>query len=310
MQAIVRDAMAHGAVGFASSTSPAHNGEGGLPMPSRLASDAEMAALVAAMGEGGRGVYMLTKGGHTPMPFLESLAAATGRPVMVAALLHNSVAPRAVFDDLDAIAAANARGHRLLGQVSCCPLTMDFTLASPYPSKGWRAGSRRSAQSGAALEAVLADRAFRDGVRAELATPTTFRLFNSEWDKVHVVETTRPEHARARAAQHRRRSPPTRARDPLDAMLDLALADDLKTVFTAQLLNSDEGAVGRMLNHPHSIVSLSDAGAHLTFFNDAGFGLHLLGHWSRELGAMSLAEAVRRLTSHPAERARAGASAA
>ncbi|HEY3635971.1 MAG TPA: amidohydrolase family protein, partial [Caldimonas sp.] len=55
------------------------------------------------------------------------------------------------------------------------------------------------------------------------------------------------------------------------------------------------------LNHPHSIVSLSDAGAHLTFFNDAGFGLHLLGHWSRELGAMPLAEAVRRLTSHPAD---------
>ena len=83
-------------------------------------------------------------------------------------------------------------------------------------------------------------------------------------------------------------------------MLDIALVDDLKTVFTAQLLNSDEDAVGRMLNHPHSIVSLSDAGAHLTFFNDAGFGLHLLGHWSRDLGTMSLAEAVRRLTSHPA----------
>jgi N-acyl-D-aspartate/D-glutamate deacylase len=84
-------------------------------------------------------------------------------------------------------------------------------------------------------------------------------------------------------------------------MLDLALAEDLATVFTAQLLNSEEDAVGRMLNHPHSIVSLSDAGAHLTFFNDAGFGLHLLGHWSRDLGAMPLAEAVRRLTSHPAD---------
>ena len=67
------------------------------------------------------------------------------------------------------------------------------------------------------------------------------------------------------------------------------------------LLNSDEEAVGRMLNDPHSIVSLSDAGAHLTFFNDAGFGLHLLGHWSRDRGTMSLAEAVRRLTSHPAK---------
>ena len=124
-------------------------------MPSRLASDAEMAALVGAMGEGGRGVYMLTKGGHTKVSFLESLAAATGRPVMVAALLHNSVAPRAVFDDLDAIAAANARGHRLLGQVSCCALTMDFTLASPYPgrrSDELEAGARpvgRRAQGGA-----------------------------------------------------------------------------------------------------------------------------------------------------------------
>ena len=299
MQAIVRDAMANGAVGFASSTSPAHNGEGGLPMPSRLASNDEMAALVGAMGESGRGVYMLTKGAHTRVAFLESLAAASGRPVMIAALLHNSVAPGAVFDDLDAIAAANARGRRLLGQVSCCALTMDFTLASPYPVEGLASWKPALGKSGAELAAVLADRAFRDGVRAELKTATTFRLFNSEWDKVHVVETTR-----SGLARHEQRSIAAIAaddgRDPLDTMLDIALLDDLKTVFTAQLLNSDEDAVGRMLNHPHSIVSLSDAGAHLTFFNDAGFGLHLLGHWSRDLGTMSLAEAVRRLTSHPA----------
>ena len=299
MQAIVREAMAHGAVGFASSTSPAHNGEGGLPMPSRLASDAEMAALVGAMGEAGGGVFMLTKGGHTPMPFLESLAAATGRPVMVAALLHNSVNPGAVFADLAAIAAANTRGHRLLGQVSCCPLSMDFTLASPYPVEGLVSWKPALGLSGAALEAVLSDRSFRDGVRAELATPTTFRLFNSEWDKVQVVETARAENQRLEQRSIAEIAAAT-GRDPLDTMLDLALDEGLATVFTAMLLNSDEDAVGRMLNDPHSIVSLSDAGAHLTFFNDAGFGLHLLGHWSRDRGAMSLAEAVRRLTSHPA----------
>jgi N-acyl-D-amino-acid deacylase len=299
MQAIVREAMAAGAVGFASSTSPAHNGEGGLPMPSRLASDEEMAALVGAMGEGGRGVYMLTKGGHTPVPFLESLAASTGRPVMVAALLHNSVNPDAVFKDLDAIAAANARGHRMLGQVSCCPLSMDFTLASPYPVEGLASWKPALGVSGAALEAVLADRSFRDAVRAELSTPTTFRLFNSEWHKVQVVETARPDLQRFEQRSIAEIAAEA-GRDPLDAMLDLALADGLKTVFTAMLLNSDEDAVGRMLVDPHSIVSLSDAGAHLTFFNDAGFGLHLLGHWSRERGTMSLAEAVRRLTSHPA----------
>jgi N-acyl-D-aspartate/D-glutamate deacylase len=251
------------------------------------------------MGEGGRGVYMLTKGAHTTMPFLESLAAQSGRPVMVAALLHNSVAPRAVFDDLDAIAAANERGHRLLGQVSCCPLTMDFTLASPYPVEGLDRWKPALGLSGAALRSVLADAAFRAGVRAELAAPTTFRLFNGEWDKVHVVETLRARNARLEQRSIAEIAAAT-GRDPLDTMLDLALDEDLATVFTAQLLNSDEEAVGRMLNHPHSIVSLSDAGAHLTFFNDAGFGLHLLGHWSREVGAMSLAEAVRRLTSHPA----------
>ena len=90
-------------------------------------------------------------------------------------------------------------------------------------------------------------------------------------------------------------------KDPLDLWFDLALEDNLATVFVALTLNSDERAVGEMLRHPSSMVSLSDAGAHLTFFNDAGFGLHLLGHWVRELGVLSLAEAVRQLTSLPAE---------
>ncbi|HTS20765.1 MAG TPA: amidohydrolase family protein [Casimicrobiaceae bacterium] len=299
MQSLVRESMEAGAVGFATSTSPAHNGEGGLPMPSRLADEREMRALVRAMGESGRGVYMLTKGGQTAVAFLESLAADSGRPVMIAALLHNGTNPGAVFADLEAISAANARGRKLIGQVSCCPLTMDFTLSSPYPVEGLASWKPALGLQGDALEAALADRAFRDAVRAELASPASFRLFNGEWGKVEVVETS-PAHAAYEqrtiadiaAAEHR---------DPLDVMLDLALSEGLRTVFTALLLNSDEDAVGRMLNHPHSLVSLSDAGAHLTFFNDAGFGLHLIGHWARERGAMSIAEAVRRLTSHPAQ---------
>ena len=95
------------------------------------------------------------------------------------------------------------------------------------------------------------------------------------------------------------------------------VAEDLQTVFTAQLLNSDEDAVARLLTHPHSLVSLSDAGAHLTFFNDAGFGLHLMGHWARDRGAMSLEQAVHKLTAQSADlfgfadrgRLRAGAAA-
>ena len=146
---------------------------------------------------------------------------------------------------------------------------------------------------------MLADPQFRDGVRAELAATTKFRLFNGEWGKVQIVETARAAHAHYEQ-QSIAGIAAIDGRDPLDVMLDLAIAEALQTVFTAQLLNSDEAAVGRLLTHPHSLVSLSDAGAHLTFFNDAGFGLHLLGHWARELGVMSMSDAVRRLTSQPA----------
>ena len=296
MRALVLEGMRAGAVGFASSTSPAHNGDGGLPMPSRLADEAEMRALVGALKEAGRGVFMLTKGGHTKVGFLEELAAQCARPVVIAALLHNSTNPRAVFQDLDEIAQANARGHRLVGAISCCPLSMDFTLHSPYTFEGLESWKPALPLKGAAYAAMLKDQAFRDGVRAELARPAHFRLFNAQWDQVEVVESARKDveqrtiGALARAA----------GRDPLDLMLDLALEENLDTVFNAMLLNSDEAAVGEMIRHPASLVSLSDAGAHLTFFNDAGFGLHLLGHWVRERGALTLEQAVQRLTSAPA----------
>jgi N-acyl-D-amino-acid deacylase len=296
MREVVLQALRAGAIGFATSTSPAHNGAEGRPMPSRLADEAELAALVGTLGEHGRGVFMLTKGGHTPMAFLERLAAESRRPVVVAALLHSSTAPDAVFADMRAIAAANARGHRLLGAVSCCPLSMDFTLRSPYTFEGLGAWQEALPLKGEAYERKLADGAFRAAVREEISRPASFRLFNGEWQKVQVVQCARRELEGRTIAELAAEG----RSDPLDAMLDLALAENLQTVFSALLLNSDEAAVGRLLADPHALVSLSDAGAHLTFFNDAGFGLHLLGHWTRELGALRLEEAAWRLTGQPA----------
>ncbi len=296
MRDLVLEGMRAGAIGFASSTSPAHNGDGGLPMPSRLADDAELRALVGALKDAGRGLFMLTKGGQTKISFLEELAAASTRPVVIAALLHNSTNPGAVFADLDAIAQANARGHRLVGAISCCPLSMDFTLHSPYTFEGLESWQPALPLKGAAYAAKLKEKAFRDAVRAELSRPAHFRLFNGQWDQVEVVQSARKECEQRSIGALARES----GRHPLDAMLDLALAENLDTVFSAMLLNSDEAAVAEMLRHPASLVSLSDAGAHLTFFNDAGFGLHLLGHWVRERGVLTLPEAVRRLTSAPA----------
>jgi N-acyl-D-amino-acid deacylase len=300
MRQLALEGLEAGAIGFATSTSPAHNGEGGLPMPSRLASDDELEALVMSLKDADRGLFMLTKGGHTRIDFLERLAERSGRPVVVAALLHNSTNPDAVFADLDAIEAARRRGRRMIGAVSACPLTNDFTLRSPYPVEGLESWKPALSLKGAEYRALLASRSFRDSVRAEIARPAVFRLFNGEWDKVQVVE-VRDERNRGLEQRSIEQLAGAAGADPLDFMLDLALEEDLDTVFTAVLLNSDETAVGRILRHPASLVSLSDAGAHLTFFNDAGFGLHLLGHWVRDLGVLALPEAVRKLSSQPAD---------
>jgi N-acyl-D-amino-acid deacylase len=299
MADIVREAMSAGAIGFATSTSPAHNGEGGKPMPSRLACDNEMMALTNAMGEQQKGVYMVTKGGHMSIDFLESLAIESKRPIMIAALLHNNTNPTGVFKDLEGIASANARGNHLIGQVSCCPLSMDFTLQSPYPVEGLQSWQPALGKNGKALEQVLRDASFRKAIKDEIAAPAVFRLFNGEWNKVHITESTT---GKFREFEQKPIDVVAKAhgKDSLDFMLDVALEEDLNTVFTAMLLNSDEQAVGRMLNHPNSLVSLSDAGAHLTFFNDAGFGLHLLGHWARDLKIMSVQQAIAQLTSQPA----------
>jgi N-acyl-D-amino-acid deacylase len=300
MQTIIREAMAAGAVGFSSSTNEPHNGEYGIPMPSRLADDRELRGLVTAMGESGRGLFMLTKGSTTTIPYLESLAADSGRPVLIAAMLHNSTNPTRVFTGIQEIKEARSRGRMLTAQVACTPLTMDFTLKNPYVFEGlgaWKPAME--AHGDDAVKAVYVDPEFRRRVKADLVELKGMRLFNSEWDKLHVVEVALPKN-RALEGRSLAALAEQAGVHPLDYLLDLALSEDLETQFTAILLNSDEEAVGRLISDPDNHVALSDAGAHLTFLCDAGFGLHLIGHWARDCGVFSIEEAVRKLTAQPA----------
>ncbi|MBV8189862.1 MAG: amidohydrolase family protein, partial [Alphaproteobacteria bacterium] len=256
MAALVREAMVTGAVGFASSTAEAHNGEGGTPMPSRLADDRELRALVKTMGESGRGVYMLTKGSKTSIPYLEELAVEAKRPVVIAALFHSNTNPTAAFATLDQVNAARARGHRLVAQTSCCPLSMDFTFKSPYLFESMQAWKPAMAAHGKeALKKVYSDPAWREAVRRELQAARGRLVFNSEWDKLFVVETTKPEHRSlegATLAELARKA----GKDPLDCILDFALEEDLETMFVAQLLHNDEKAVARILADPGTHISL------------------------------------------------------
>lgn len=299
MRAIVVEAMRAGAVGFSTTTSGQHNGENGIPMPSRLADKAEMETLCGSLRDVGRGVLMITKASTTPVPWLEELSALAGRPFIVAALLHSNMAPEATFEDLADIAAACRRGHRMYGAVACTPLVFEFTMHEPYVFEGLVSWQPALKAHGEQSRALYRDASFRASVKSELAQRGR-RLFNGEWDKIFVRQAARAEHADMEGRPLSQLAT-ERGVHAMDFLLDLALDEKLDTVFTATLLNSDEDAVGRMLCDENSMLSLSDAGAHLTFLCDAGFGLHYLGHWVRGRQLMPIAQAVRQMTSFPAD---------
>jgi N-acyl-D-aspartate/D-glutamate deacylase len=297
MRRLLVGAVRAGAIGFATSTLEQHNGEHGVPMPSRLADEREMLALTGALGEVGRGVFMLTKGMTSTIPWLETIAAASRRPVMIAAMFVDPGDPARVFRELDEIDAARGRGRELWAQVGCFPLGMEFTLRHPYPLEAflaWRPAIEATTE--ADYRRTLADPSFRAALKAEAALPGVPNRFSDKtWAHLSILEVTRPEHrglVGTTIAQLARE----RGAHAFDVFLDFGLDGELDAMFDCKLFNTDEDEVRRLLRHPHAAVALSDAGAHLSFLCDAGFGLHLFGHWVRERGDLTLPEAVKRVT--------------
>ncbi|HET7341703.1 MAG TPA: amidohydrolase family protein, partial [Methylomirabilota bacterium] len=298
MRRLVLEAVQAGALGFATSTLEQHNGESGIPMPSRLADEAEMRALTGALGRAGRGVFMLTKGMTSTIPWLESIAAESGRPVMIAAMFVDPGDPTRVFRELGEIEAARGRGRELWAQVGCFPLGMEFTLRHPYPLEAflaWRPAIL-AGDDEAAYRRVLADASFRKQLKEEAARPGVPNRFSYKtFPHLAIAEVRKTEH-RALVGTTIATLAAESGRDPWDVFLDFGLDGELDALFDCKLFNTDEDEVRRLLRHPHAAVALSDAGAHLSFLCDAGFGLHLFGHWVRERGDLTLAQAVRRVS--------------
>jgi N-acyl-D-amino-acid deacylase len=302
MKRIVREAMEAGAIGFSTSTLEQHNGENGVPMPSRFAGEHELLELTGALGQAGKGVFMLTKGMTTTVPWLEDVAARNGRPVMIAAMFTDPNDPERVVREFGEMQTARSRGRELWGQVACYPLGMEFTMSLPYPLHAmlaWRPamealGSDRYLQ-------LLRDRSFREAVKAEAHTKgVPVRFSYHSFEHMHVHDTSNP---KFRSLVGRRITDLASAagKDPFDWVFDHALDGGMQTLFDCKLFNVDEDKVRDLLVHPCAALGLGDAGAHLSFLCDAGFGLHLLGHWVRERGDLTLEQAVQMVTSRLAD---------
>jgi N-acyl-D-amino-acid deacylase len=305
MRRLVREAMDAGAIGFASSFSPNHSGYGGRPMPSTIATEEELRSLAGVLGEVGRGVFMSATGSRATPQVMESIAAATGRPAFISTVLsmYDEAAPERSMSYYDACAQALDRGNEVYIQTSCQPLSFDFTLTDPYLLLSHSAFDVVKGATPRDLPAIYADPGFRAAFRENLRSPKMGTLFLGNWERMEVGLTARAEHSEFEGMSIAALAARQNA-DPVDAFFDLALKEDLETGFVGKLFQNVDAGVAPLLKHRASVVTLSDAGAHLLYMCDAGFGLHFLAHWVRETGVFSLQEGIRRLTSQPAQRFR------
>ncbi len=302
MENIVKDAMSLGAIGFATSTFEGHNGEGGRPMPSRLASNNEISRLIQSMAHQGRGLFMLTKSNNTSIQDIESIMGNIKRPAMIAAILYNPTKKDWAISILNDIEKSSKKGYEFWGQVSCRPLTMEFTMNEPYMLEGlssWK--EYMTERDKDKKNNILKDIGFRHRVKEEIYDTTKNKLFVGDWEKIKLLKAINKNNIKFEGMNINDISIKEK-KDPFDWLIDNALTkygkDDL---FIAELLNSDNNEVKKLLLHNKSTVSLSDAGAHLSLLCDAGFGLDLLGKWSRDLNIMSLEQAIYKLTGKQAD---------
>jgi N-acyl-D-aspartate/D-glutamate deacylase len=308
MKRLAAEAMDAGAVGFATSVSKVHIGYSGRPVPSRLAGFDEMLEIADAVGRSGHGLIQYNVGRDLRWEEYEALVAKSGRPLVWTALLSGALGPGAHRDQLARAADQVARGLPIRPQGACRPITIEFDFHSPVVFDTWASfAAARSAGDDAARRAVYADPAFRARVRrqADGRGPDDEAFMGKEIEgdqrrsafATYVITESRdPSLAERRLADVARE----RGRHPVDLMLDLAL-EDLGTRLRASQVNFDEDEVREIIRDPNVVIGLGDGGAHLSQLCDACYATHLLGHWVREDGALTLEQAVHRLTGATAD---------
>lgn len=301
IRGLLEEAIDAGAFGFSTTQLVNHVGYLGKPLGCKLADRNELRAYANVLKRRGKGAIeiALTKQvsilSDEEYELLDFLLTESGAPVTWLAVVQRDDLPQACDDTLRKAAPLIRRGG--IPQMMPQPLKREMDLRAPLTFSGfpsWHALFNKSVEE---QIRIYGDPAFRDRFREELKRPAGF---TGNWDLMRVVEVHNPALKRfegwsiGEIARER-------ARDGVDALLDLAIEDELRSEFTLALLNNDAKGVARLLTDDRTMIGLSDGGAHLSVFCDAGYSTYLLGTWVRERRVLSLERAVKRLTSEPAD---------
>jgi N-acyl-D-aspartate/D-glutamate deacylase len=309
MERELRAAITAGAIGFTTSRSPLHETPDAKPVASRLASWDEIRRLVGVMGELNAGIFEIAAEGvarslddpaalrdyHVRM---RDLAVETRRPVTWG--IFDRLSAPGVFRKFLALLDETAQaGGQMFAQVHSRGLNVVLSFKSQLPFddlpewKPFRAlplSEQKRLLRDPATRARLIAGADDEPVRRALGTEA--RPFSYEWiflyDKVAGPHRTIAQIASERGVP------------PAEAMIDLALERDFDCFFIHPVANELQDSVLEMMRHPRTVVTFSDAGAHVSQISDCSLQTHLLSHWVREKQAFTLEQAVRMITFVPA----------
>jgi N-acyl-D-aspartate/D-glutamate deacylase len=200
---------------------------------------------------------------------------------------------------LDAIAA---QGGRVIGQTHCRGISVLLSFKTRLPfdvlpewqslrSLPWAQQQRRlgdlSERERLASAAMAGDYERWRGIGAMPRKP--------DYDGIRIYDRGLPPHPTVRELAD------ARGVSPAPAMIDHAVESDFEQLFIQpSLYPQDPDVLLAALRHPHTVMTFSDSGAHLSQVADASIQTYLLGHWVRDRAAIPLAEAVRMLTLAPA----------
>ena len=302
MQDVVREGMTAGALGLSLSRQKGHFDPQGVPIPALWASDDEVFALCDVLRELSTGTIQVGGGVDQELKdgMIARIAEATGRTVVYNSLSQTVRSPDKWKQHMARVDETVAQGIRAYPMCSPNRVTQDFTMHNCQVFRGLPTWHPILISSDEEKMRAYADPAVRDKLHAEAverSVPTTGAIGFSKtwWDYMWVNEPAleKNKHLQFKSIGEIAKMQGKRV---IDAFLDLVVEENLNTRFLQAENNVDDEALRTILTYPNAIIGLGDGGAHVQFHGGYGYTTRLLGEWVRERKAMTLEQAVRRLT--------------
>ena len=326
MQAIVREGLRAGAVGFSTGRTDNHRDADGDHTPAAEATEAELVGLAEALNGFEHGVLQAVSDFdmvESPERFdgefdlLERMARAAPDHPLSMSLLQRVRAPMQWKEILSRVDAAVAEGLDVSVQVAARGIGVLLGLdATFHPFIGFpsykaisqlplsdRVAAMRRPETKARMLTETSEPISGDGssvppladlllAQIELVAQRTYRMT----DRVDYE----PPLSESLAAQARRDGVSV-----LSVIYDALLEEDGKSLLYFPIYNYLGGnldVVHEMLQHPRALPGLSDGGAHVGTICDASFPTFMLTHWARDRENRLGLERVVKMMSHDTSR--------